>query len=117
MHRASRAPRSGRTRVIRIPANLHDKESVMLAFPRRAARLVGALTVALFAACSEPASVAAPHTASADRAARSATPVATVSWNEAARGMVKKYNTSAPATIRLFALLTVAQYNAIVDAE
>src|SRR5687768_6261901 len=89
----------------------------MLAFPRRAAHWAGALTVALFAACSEPATIVAPHTASADRAARSATPVATVTWNEVARDMVKKYNTSAPATIRLFALLTVAQYNAIVDAE
>ena len=89
----------------------------MLAQSRRAARWGAALTVAFVAACGESATVVAPHAVATARATQSAEPVATVTWNQVARSMVIKYNTSAPATIRLFALLTVAQYNAIVDAE
>ena len=89
----------------------------MLALSRRAGRWTSALTVALLAACAEPATVVAPDAASTTHAARSAEILATVKWNEVARSMVMKYNTSAPATIRMFALLTVSQYNAIVTAE
>ena len=85
-------------------------------YSRRALHWAGALSIALVAACQDQATVVAPQP-SADLAARSADTVATVKWNEVARDLVKKYNTSAPATIRLFALLTVSQYNAIVDAE
>ena len=89
----------------------------MSSYARRAGRWAAALSVAtLAAACGDSATVVAPSAATAARAS-SAAPVATVTWNGVARDMVKKYNTSAPATIRLFALLTVAQYNAIVDAE
>ena len=86
-------------------------------YARRAGRWAGALSLALVAACQDSATLAGPSTPSTARAAAKADTVATVKWNEVARSMVVKYNTSAPATIRLFALLTVAQYNAIVDAE
>ena len=86
-------------------------------YARRAGRWAGALSVALVAACHDQGAVVAPQGPSTSVAAVAADTVATVKWNEVARSMVVKYNTSAPATIRLFALLTVAQYNAIVDAE
>ena len=89
----------------------------MSSYARRTGRLAGALSIALVAACSEPATVVAPHAPSATIVAKSALPVATVTWNQVARSMVMKYNTSAPATIRMFALMTVAQYNAIVATE
>ena len=88
----------------------------MSSYFRRAGRWAGVLIVALVAACQDSATLVAPSDPSAARAAKADT-VATVEWNEVARSMVRKYNTSAPATIRMFALLTVAQYNAIVDAE
>jgi membrane-associated phospholipid phosphatase len=89
----------------------------MSSYARRAGRWAGALAITLAAACGDSSTVVAPSTAATTLAAENAQPVATVGWNETARSMVMKYNTSAPATIRLFALLTVAQYNAIVDAE
>jgi hypothetical protein len=89
----------------------------MSSYARRAARWTGAVFLALVAACQDSATLVAPIDPSTARTAKNADTVATVTWNEVARGMVKKYNTSAPATIRMFALLTVAQYNAIVDAE
>jgi membrane-associated phospholipid phosphatase len=39
-----------------------------------------------------------------------------VRWNEIARGMVAKYNTSPPVASRLYALLSVAQHDALVSA-
>jgi hypothetical protein len=91
----------------------------MFSYARGATRLATAFALALVTACQEPASIAAPQPSPAPVAAKSnqETDLATVKWNEVARSMVMKYNTSAPATIRLFALLTVAQYNAIVTAE
>ena len=86
-------------------------------YARQAGRWAGALSFALVAACQESATLVAPSGSSTARATAKADTVATVTWNEVARSMVVKYNTSAPATIRLFALLTVAQYNAIADAE
>jgi membrane-associated phospholipid phosphatase len=86
-------------------------------YARRAGRWAGALSIALVAACNEQATVVAPPGPSTARTATPADTVATVKWNEVARSLVMKYNTSAPATIRMFALLTVAQYNAIVGTE
>src|SRR5215207_8692308 len=86
-------------------------------YARRVGRWAGALSLAFVAACQDSATLVAPSDPSTARAASTPDTVATVTWNEVARSMVKKYNTSAPATIRMFALLTVAQYNAIVDAE
>ena len=89
----------------------------MLSLSRRAGRIAVALTVpALIAACQDQVTVTDPAAPSTHLAAEAAAQAgATVTWNEVARGLVMKYNTSAPATIRMFALLTVAQYNAIVD--
>jgi membrane-associated phospholipid phosphatase len=39
-----------------------------------------------------------------------------VRWNEIARNLVVKYNTSAPMASRAYALLSVAQYDALVSA-
>ncbi|HKH90688.1 MAG TPA: vanadium-dependent haloperoxidase [Gemmatimonadaceae bacterium] len=90
----------------------------MPALSRRAARWAATLPIAaLVVACGEPAATVAPQAASTTRVVTSAEPVATVKWNEVARGLVMKYNTSAPATIRMFALLTVAEYNAVVGTE
>ena len=89
----------------------------MSSYARRVGRWAGALSLALVAACQDSATLVAPIDPSTARTTKNADPVATVTWNEVARDMVKKYNTSAPATIRMFALLTVSQYNAIADAE
>src|SRR5215207_2615303 len=86
-------------------------------YARRVGRWAGALSLAFVAACQDSATLVAPSDPSTARAASTPDTVATVTWNEVARSMVKKYNTSAPATIRMFALLTVAQYNAIVGTE
>ena len=42
---------------------------------------------------------------------------ATVAWNEVARNLVVKYSTNPAAALRVFALLGVAQYNAVIGAE
>ena len=89
----------------------------MSSFSRRAGRWAAAFSVAaLVAACQDSITVDGPAPSSA-RAAQVAEAGATVAWNGVARDLVKKYGTSAPATIRLFAILSVAQYNALVDAE
>ena len=89
----------------------------MSSFTRRAGRWAAALSAAaLVAACQASITVDAPAPAGA-RAAQVAEAGATVAWNKVARDMVVKYGTSAPATIRVFAILSVAQYNALVDAE
>lgn len=41
---------------------------------------------------------------------------AVIRWNEIARGLVAKYNTSPPVASRLYALLSVAQHDALVSA-
>jgi membrane-associated phospholipid phosphatase len=90
----------------------------MSSFSRRAGRFVIALMVpALITACQDQVTVADPHAPSTLRAAEEVQARATVTWNKVARDLVMKYNTSAPATIRLFALLSVAQYNAVVATE
>ena len=89
----------------------------MSSFTRRAGRWAAALPVAaLVAACQDSITVDGPAPSGA-RAAQVAEAGATVTWNKVARDMVVKYGTSAPATIRMFAILSVAQYNALVDAE
>jgi len=89
----------------------------MSSFSHRVARLAAALPMAaLVAACHDSIAAARPTPSSAS-VVKATELGATVTWNQVARSLVMKYNTSAPATIRMFALLTVAQYNAIVDAE
>jgi membrane-associated phospholipid phosphatase len=89
----------------------------MFAHTRRISHLGTALVLALATACQEPATLVAPAPAALGGKTNDTQDLATVKWNEIARSMVMKYNTSAPATIRLFALLTVSQYNSIVEAD
>jgi membrane-associated phospholipid phosphatase len=89
----------------------------MSSFSRRVARWAATLPMAALAvACNDPVTVARP-TPSSVSVVKATESGATVTWNQVARSLVMKYNTSAPATIRLFALLTVSQYNAIVGTE
>ena len=93
----------------------------MSAFSFRAARLVSLAAIALLGACQDSLT-GVPAAASADVAAAAAPAAAaragaTLAWNAHARALVVKYATSAPASIRMFALLSVAQYNALVMAE
>src|SRR5688572_19547085 len=91
----------------------------MSSFSRRAGHYTIALTLAaVVTACQgEPLAPADRPDPSMHLAAKEANATASVTWNQVARDMVVKYGTSAPATIRMFALLTVAQYNAVVAAE
>jgi len=90
----------------------------MFSFAHRAGRGATALTMAvLLAACHEPVAVADPRTASTGAAEVARAASATVAWNRVARDLVVKHRTSVPASIRMFALLSVAQYNGIVAAE
>jgi PAP2 superfamily protein len=69
------------------------------------------------AACGEPVVVVdlpAPVTADAVKFWEAG---ATVAWNEVARNLIVKYSTSPIASLRVLALLNVAQYNAVIGAE
>jgi membrane-associated phospholipid phosphatase len=87
----------------------------MFSYLRRAGRWATALSAAvLLGACQEPLTVVSPLIAAKSPAADAG---ATVAWNRVARELVAKHRTSVPVSIRTFALLSVAQYNAIVAAE
>jgi membrane-associated phospholipid phosphatase len=75
------------------------------------------LAAAFLTACQEPTAVTTPPIAAATSAVDSPKAPATLAWNQVARDLVVKYNTNVPASIRLFALMSAAQYNAIVSAE
>src|SRR5688500_13513994 len=87
----------------------------MSSFPLRTARGALVLAAAAVAACQDPVGTDRPRPSTG--AASAATAEATIEWNQVARDLVMKHSTSAPASIRTFALLSVAQYNAIVAAE
>ena len=91
----------------------------MTSFRFRAARGAIALAAATLAACQDPITVDRSQlsTDMSASAAGTATADATLAWNRVARDLVAKYSTSAPASIRTFALLSVAQHDAIVAAE
>ena len=90
----------------------------MTSFTLRAARGAIALAAGVLAACHDPIAAGdSVRPSIAANAASAATADATLAWNEVARDLVAKYATSAPASIRTFALLSVAQHNAIVAAE
>jgi membrane-associated phospholipid phosphatase len=74
-------------------------------------------TATLGAACGEPVVALDPPTPLTDGAVKFWEAGATVAWNEVARNLVVKYSTSPFASIRVYALLTVAQYNAVIAAE
>jgi membrane-associated phospholipid phosphatase len=81
---------------------------------RRALALAAA---AVLTACQDPIAVADRPSHSADESPDAARADATLAWNGVARELIAKHSTSAPAAIRILALLSVAQYNAIVAAE
>ena len=68
-------------------------------------------------ACREPVVVAEPPTPLMAGAVQFWESGATVAWNEVARNLVAKNRTHPFASIRVFALLTIAQYNAIIATE
>jgi len=89
----------------------------MLSLSPRAGRWTLALFAALLGACNEPVTGIDPIIPTADIKPAFPQSGATVGWNKVGQDLVVKYGTSAPATIRMFALLSVAQYNAIVANE
>jgi membrane-associated phospholipid phosphatase len=89
----------------------------MSSFLRRTVRTALTLVAAAVAACADPVSVSDRPSTSADESPSASHAEATLAWNKVARDLVAKHSTSAPASIRTFALLSVAQYNAIVAAE
>jgi PAP2 superfamily protein len=71
---------------------------------------------AVLVACAEPVAVRAPAVDARTDAVHFWESGATVAWNQVARGLVVKYTGAIPA-IRVYALLSVAQYNSIIAAE
>ncbi len=88
----------------------------MPSYSLRAARVAAALLITGLVACQDPIAPDALQP-STDASSNAANADATLAWNQVARELVAKNLTSAPASIRTFALLSVAQYNAIVSAE
>jgi membrane-associated phospholipid phosphatase len=74
---------------------------------------------ALAAACAEPTSIPEPEVRvlSSQTAVKFWEAGETVAWNAVARDLVVKYSTGGIPAIRVFTLLSIAQYNAIVAAE
>ena len=68
-------------------------------------------------ACREPVAAPDAPTPLVSRSLKFWEAGATVAWNEVARNLVVKYSTSPIAALRVFALLGVAQYNAVIGAE
>ena len=90
----------------------------MLSYSARGAHVVRAVTLAaLLGACREPVAFADRATSATNVPVDFPQAGATVAWNQLARDLVVKYGTNVPASIRMFALLSVAQYNAIARAE
>ena len=90
----------------------------MSSFLSRARQWPLALTaVALVGACQEPTAPVDRLGPSTNATADFPRAGATVAWNQVARDLVVKHRMNVPASIRMFALLSVAQYNAIVAAE
>jgi membrane-associated phospholipid phosphatase len=77
-----------------------------------------ALTAAaLLGACQEPVAAVGRAGPSANAAADFPQAGATAAWNQVARDLVVEHRMGVPPSLRMFALLSVAQYNAIVAAE
>jgi membrane-associated phospholipid phosphatase len=87
---------------------------------RAAHGVVALAAIALLGACQDPVSVPDHPSFSANGqpiASAALKAPATLAWNQVARDLIAKHLTSAPASIRTLALLSVAQYNAIAEAE
>lgn len=81
---------------------------------RGLAAVTGAL---LLAACQQPGAIEGSAGALAPSAAKHWEAGATVAWNRIARDLVVQHKTGAAPAIRVYALLSVAQYNAVIAAE
>ncbi len=80
--------------------------------------LAGVTTGALLlGACRDEAATTGPAAGPAARAVKFWEAGATVGWNRIARDLVVEHATGAAPAIRVYALLSVAQYNAVVAAE
>jgi membrane-associated phospholipid phosphatase len=77
----------------------------------------GAAGALLLGACRDEAATTAPAAGPAARAVKFWEAGATVGWNRMARDLVVEHATGAAPAIRVYALLSVAQYNAVVAAE
>lgn len=78
--------------------------------------LAAIMGMVLLAGCQEPATTGSSGPL-APLAVKQWEGGATLAWNEVARNLVVRYGTGAAPAIRVYALLSVAQYNAIVAAE
>jgi hypothetical protein len=80
--------------------------------------LVGVTAGALLlGACRDEAATTGPAAGPAVRAVKFWEAGATVGWNRIARDMVVEHATGAAPAIRVYALVSVAQYNAVIAAE
>ena len=88
---------------------------------RRTHGVLIAVGIALVGACTESSGVAdpapPPTVASVQGAVKFWDASATVAWNKIARDLVVKYSTAGIPAIRVYTLVTVAQYTAIIAAE
>jgi membrane-associated phospholipid phosphatase len=82
-----------------------------------AVRAAAVLAAVALAACQDPVAVSPRPSPSTDTPPPATPAEATPAWNGVARDLVAKHSTSVPASIRIFALLSVAQYNAVVAVE
>ncbi len=87
---------------------------------KRAFTAVTAVTVLAACDATEPSAVLAPQasepTVSTSTVSEQSTPV-TIVWNRESRELVKKYATGAAPAMRVYALVSIAQYNALVAAD
>ncbi len=82
----------------------------------RRVRVLGVMGAILFAACQDAVSTT-PLAPAAVSVGSTAEVNATVAWNKVARELVMQYKTGAPPAIRAYALLSIAQYNAVIAAR
>ena len=83
--------------------------------------LMAVMAASMLSACdttttAEPELEPEPPPASPSSDSHNSTPV-TIVWNREARTLVKQYSTGAAPAMRVYALVSVAQYNALVAAE
>lgn len=92
----------------------------LLPIPRWARTATAAVVVFAVSACADsptaPSGSSSQASPSSD-AVQFNEALATVAWNEVARGLTNKYPTSQQGGTRLFAYLSLAQYDAVIAAE
>lgn len=76
-----------------------------------------AMGASLLAACQEPVAIPGASGTLAPSTVKFWEAGATVAWNQIARDLVVKNNTGAIPAIRVYTLVSIAQYNAIIAAE